>query len=1208
MLLKSLELQGYKTFANRTLFEFAGTVTAIVGPNGSGKSNIADSVRWVLGEQSYSLLRGKKTADMIFSGSENRPRAGMASASIVFDNSSGWLPIDFTDVAITRRAYRDGQNEYLINGQRVRLRDVSELLSQSGLAERTYTIIGQGVVDAALTLKAEDRRRLFEEAAGIGLHRSRREESLRRLETTRRNLERVQDIMVELQPRLRSLERQAHRAKEHEQLRADLRASLREWYGYNWHRAQHELTAVRDIAQNQEAALEGARLEQKALDDNMMASRQRIHSLRSRLGSWHRQLSQLHIQREEINRQRAVSKERTRSLNDQTQALRIDLANLQEELGLQQERLDTANQDVQRWQAELAEARSQAETARQELNTRQEKRAQAEEAVSNSQESISSLRGKQGELQVRQTERQAFITRLKGDSETTARAVLQAEKDLLAAQSLVETKSEARRLAEATRQQADEAIRSLSHRLVEVENTRKSTFESRAAQVVELTRLRAEIDVLEGAEQALSGYANGAQVLLKAAREDRLKGSRGALSNHLEVSSELEAAIAAALGEYLDAVVLDKGGFSDIALDLLNAQSARGVLIPLDALRPTPAISSIQDEGILGVASDLISTSPELRPALELLLGRTLVVRNRQTANRVLSAGNLNLSGLGAEDQNHLRAVTLQGEVFHASGPVLAGQKTKSTTLSRPRRRNELSKSSNEVENHISRLDEELKGLDQELEVLRNEGETLEQELVSARQAESDAAEEDNLATITIEQAERELRWQVAAQERVQTEIHLGAQEINEISFELEEIDKEIIHAQDDFLEKRQVLTALDLEEFQAQVAHWNTITAVTSQRLNDARGRLEEREIMLARAENALNDTQARLAEMDGALEILERQEKDSRESQEELNKQIDDLRVSIDPAEIELTTLEGEQETLLQAEAEARQSLSMAEHNFAQARINLARKQEALDTWRRRIEDDFGLVDFSYDDEISGPTPLPIDGMVEQLPRVDKLSPQVKENVKRKRSLLRRMGAINPEAQNEYQEVKARYEFLADQVADLEKAESDVRQVITELDTLMEQEFCKTYEAVTEEFSGIFKRMFGGGSAHLALTDPNDITNTGIDIEARLPGRRAQGLSLLSGGERSLTATALIFALLKISPTPFCLLDEVDAMLDETNIGRFRDLLRELSQNTQFIIVTHNRNTVQVADVIYGVTMGRDSASQIISLKMDEVSQVVK
>ena len=285
-----------------------------------------------------------------------------------------------------------------------------------------------------------------------------------------------------------------------------------------------------------------------------------------------------------------------------------------------------------------------------------------------------------------------------------------------------------------------------------------------------------------------------------------------------------------------------------------------------------------------------------------------------------------------------------------------------------------------------------------------------------------------------------------------------------------------------------------------------------------------------------------------------------------------------------------------------------SQAEHRYTQAKIALARRQEALDSLRRRIEDDFGLVAFDYVEKVSGPTPLPLQGMVEALPVLAQIPPELEENIKRQRAQLRRMGPINPEAQTEYEEVKQRFEFLTVQVADLQDAETGVKEVIAELDLLMQREFRKTFDAVAHEFRQIFTRLFGGGSARLLLTDAEDLTNTGIDIEARLPGRREQGLSLLSGGERSLTAVALVFSLLKVSPTPFCVLDEVDAMLDEANVGRFRDLLAELAQTTQFAIITHNRNTVQAADAIYGITMGRDSASQMISLKLDEVSKVVE
>jgi chromosome segregation protein len=360
--------------------------------------------------------------------------------------------------------------------------------------------------------------------------------------------------------------------------------------------------------------------------------------------------------------------------------------------------------------------------------------------------------------------------------------------------------------------------------------------------------------------------------------------------------------------------------------------------------------------------------------------------------------------------------------------------------------------------------------------------------------------------------------------------------------------------------------------------------------------------------ARSLLLSIQARLEEVRQSLVDLEQEKTTQRQLEAELSEQIAELRALIDPAEAELDSAEASQETLQTAETSARQALTKAEHNNAQARIALARRQEVLETWRRRIEDDFGLVAFEYSEEVSGPTPLPLDGLVEQLPRVEKLAPDVEDSVRRQRAQLRRMGPVNPEAQVEYQEVSQRYRFMTEQVADLEKAEADVRQVIAELDALMQGELRKTFDAVAAEFGAIFKRLFGGGMARLLLTDPEDMTNTGIDIEARLPGRRTQGLSLLSGGERSLTAVSLVFALLRVSPTPFCVLDEVDAMLDEANVGRFREMLRELSQHTQFVIVTHNRNTVQVADAIYGVTMGRDSSSQVISLRLDEVPTIVE
>jgi chromosome segregation protein len=1197
----SLELHGYKTFASRTEFQFAENVTAIVGPNGSGKSNIADSIRWVLGEQSYTLLRGKKTEDMIFAGSEQRARAGMASATIVFDNSDGWLPIDFSEVAITRRAYRDGQNEYLLNGQRVRLRDVSELLAQSGLAERTYTIIGQGLVDAALSLKAEERRRLFEEAAGIGLHRSRREEALKRLETTRRNLERVRDILAELQPRLRSLERQARRAQEYELVKADLRVLLLEWYGFHWHRAQKELSEGRDLARKKERELEHTRNQQAGLEEQASGSRQKIQNLRARLGEWHRQSAGLHSQRESLSRDLAVSDERLRSLANQGQEWTKELARLEEQIALQNERIKEAEDELAQLQIERTEAYQQAESTRAALEARQAERAQAEEQVQQARQALSTITTQRSHLQVRLSDKRSQAERQEQAIKKAVSALENTEREHQAATEALERASLTLEQTQAARQKAEKERGTHQLKLAEAENSLRTAVENGSSLQTERSRLQAKLEVLEQAEQALSGYAAGVQLLLHAARQERLGGVRGALSSFLEVPAEYETAISAALGEFVDAVLIEEDQLEK-ALDILEGQASRAAILPAGSLKPPPRPAVLVEEksiDILGSAADLVLGPAELRPVIDLLLGPVVITRDRLSAQRFLSSQ--------IADGQYLRVVSLQGEVFFSSGQVLAGQAGKASLLSRPRERRELQENLTEINLNVTTVQQEIDTFHQQVMELRNLVEQINQEIRNTRQREEESRTAHRKADIAQEKLLRQVQWQRENLNRLEAEVKQGSEEANHISAELEETEAEVSQAREMLRQYSANLEEYFLEEIQTQLSHWNMRAAVAERAEADAKIRLQERQ---ASRENALQLHQNQQSRLEVAIQStreLEQHKLKLRDQEAQVNEQVEALRLHIEPAETELQAVELEQAELQARETKARQALSMAEHFHAQARITLARRQEALESMRRRIEDDFGLVAFEYAEEISGPTPLPLYGLVEQLPLVEKLSQEAEENIKRQRAQLRRMGAINPEAQAEFQQVKERFEFLNAQVADLVQAESGVKEVIAELDLLIDREFRKTFDAIAQEFREIFARLFGGGFAKLVLTDPEDMSGTGIDIEARLPGRRTQGLSLLSGGERSLTATALVFAILKVSPTPFCVLDEVDAMLDEANVGRFRELLRELSQSTQFVIVTHNRNTVQVADVIYGVTMGRDSSSQVIGLKLDQVGQVV-
>jgi chromosome segregation protein len=576
-----------------------------------------------------------------------------------------------------------------------------------------------------------------------------------------------------------------------------------------------------------------------------------------------------------------------------------------------------------------------------------------------------------------------------------------------------------------------------------------------------------------------------------------------------------------------------------------------------------------------------------------LLLGQVLVVRDRVDARRLVAR-------IPAE----ARVVTLQGEVFHGTGLVVAGLENHSSTIGRPRRIQELQASLAQAKGRVEEVQRHLQDLEARLAQQRSGERDLEAALRQSAQALNQANQNHQRAVLEVEQVRQRHEYQARQMAGLEGQIQKADQELRQGQAEAEKTTQRINELNGQVRELTRKLAGLPVEDLQAQVAHWNTGVAVAARALKDAERRLAEHRELIAAGKRQAETFAQRLDEVGRSLVQLENEKNSLHEQETGLNDQIETLRQQIEPAEEQLKAVEAENDALQSVLAAAQQGVSVAERHATQAQLEQTRVRESMETLRRRIEEDFGLVAFEYNPEVSGQTPLPYEGMVEQLPELTEISPEIEDSINRQRAQLRRMGPINPEVQNEYQTVKQRYDFLTTQVTDLRKADEDLRQVITELDDLMRREFRKTFDAVAAEFREMFTRLFGGGSAKLILNDPDNLTETGIDIEARLPGRREQGLSLLSGGERSLTAVALIFSLLKVSPTPFCVLDEVDAALDEANVGRFRDLLLELSSKTQFVVVTHNRNTAQAANVIYGVTMGRDSASQVISLKLDEIS----
>jgi chromosome segregation protein len=1195
--LTSVELQGFKTFATSTRFEFPGQITAIVGPNGSGKSNIADSIRWVLGEQSYSLLRAKRTDDMIFSGSQQRPRAGMASATITFNNEDGWLPIDYSEVSITRRAYRDGQNEYLLNGQKVRLKDISELLSQTGLSEMTYTIIGQGLVDVALALKPDERRKLFEEAAGIGLYRSRKEEALRRLENTRKNLDRVLDIMTEVKPRLRSLERQAARFTEYEQLRADLQILLRDWYGYHWHQKLQDVRNVRNAFIDQETRL--ANLRQKYAEVETRVNEHHLHlqEKRQTLETAHKTLSEYHQALEKTTRDLAILEERRRSLQQQKNNLSVDMANVQEEI----KELSVQNEENQ---SHVDGLLAEYQAAADEKNAVEEKLAKIVSKKEAFEAELEGIRKKRLRLETESIQTNAQIEEMnhrlvtdREEREKIKEALSKLETDLqntehvihdLVQEEKVQKDSLTQLLTDLNEKESE--LKRSQDRIENITNHLSSLDAQRA-------KISAQLDVLDQAEAALSGYSEGSKNLVEESRQGAVPAGIEPLSKYLMVEERFERAISAALGELTDLLVIPVGKKDQIIAHLESKDRERVALVPLDIELKTSKVGSFSDiPGFVGLANDLITVEPHLRQVVDVVFSNVMIVKDKAAAETIQKR----LS----PDQ---KAVTLNGLVFHGTGVLISGQSASGKRIGRTRKLAELRQALVGLERSFQEKQKDLDDSKAAQEVLEKDIQNVSNEISEKQAALRDTQQSHQDQKNHLTRFSEQIHWHQERLQNIESKIISTKKQISEKEARISVIDQEMDEALSAERSQQESIKALPVFEVQQALNHWQTHFVVAENALNTARQRFEDHRKQTESAKIRLGTYDTRMETLDEKLTESHNEISNLQAKTQNLQKKIqisEEQRIA--PLTEETDQLEKSYLAIQKLEEHSHQQVVVAEKQYTQLQMELRRRNDLLHNIQQRIEDDFGLVSYDYDQKMDGPAPLPFeDGLIENLPRVQNIPDGLEDDIKQLKSQIRRIGAINPEAQKEYLDVKERHDFMTTQIKDLEKASQDLRAVIEELDLLMERDFLKTFKAVNQEFSAYFSRLFNGGEATLSFSDAENPVEGGVDIEARLPGRRRQGLALLSGGERSLTAVALIFALLKISPTPFCVLDEVDAMLDESNVGRFIELLEELSSKSQFILITHNRNTVQAADVIYGITMSRDSTSQVISLKLEDVDE---
>jgi chromosome segregation protein len=1196
MRVKDLELQGYKTFAAKTEFLFGEGITAIVGPNGSGKSNIADAVRWVLGEQSYKMLRGKSTVDMIFSGSESRPRMGMAQAALTLDNSDGWLPVEFSEVTIARRAYRSGENEYLLNGNRVRLRDITELLAKGGLSRRTYTVIGQGLVDTALSLRPGERRTLFEEAAGITVHQAKRDGAIAKLEDTQQNLLRVNDIISEIGPRLERLKRQAERAQEYAQLSQELEGLLRLWYGYRWRQGQKTLRQARARAREQRTRLEGRREELAEMEQRIAQVRTQQAEKRGQLSQWHRESSALHAEAEKLQRELAVCQERKRLLSQRREEILQEVVPLEVNQEAQRERIAQIEEELSRIESQLEEGTAQVRDAQEQLDHHESQRQALVKQLAALRQQTLGLSTELADQKNRLTQLDERQEELRGEREGHQQAIAGQEAEKAMTEERLRTVKGQMDALQA-QVQTLAAQKEDKEREIEVEQEHQTQLQASLAEIQrQEERLLARQELLAGMREEMAGYQAGVRRVMQAAGAGQLSGIVGTVVSLIEVPIELETAIETTLGTHGQDIVVETWADAEAAIGFLKETGGGlATFLPLDTMRSPEPISPPKETGILGLAVELIGCKAQLRPALDVLLGRTVVVEDLRMAHQIM--------GQMPRDSYPYQMVTLAGEVAHSNG-IITGGATKDQgggLLAHEREWRELPdrlamvrQKQQELEEHVQRAEE----VHQQLLAALVDLEGRESELRTASEA---RAAEADVVERQIERLAQEIEWWQGLDKQLDEEMAALDEKKVGIGQEVERLEagqtlvQEEIAALEGQLE---VMTGQDLYE---RLAQFKTDLAVTEQSHKERKTILHSHQANLEHVEGQIAAKQERADELAQEGKALADQTRELQAREEELSGQIQALAGLIEPTEAELVELENQQVELEGEESGCRTRLQRYETIYSQATLDMERRRDELVSLRQQIQNDLGLVELELTDLMPGQPPLPIKPLVSTLPPVDKLPEGLEDEVQRLKIQLKRAGSINPNAPAEYAEALERHTFLTAQVEDLEQASDSLRQVIAELDQLMEADFRKTFETVAVEFKECFTTLFDGGTAKLVLTDPENLMETGVDIVARPPGKRQQSLALLSGGERALTAAALIFAILKASPTPFCILDEVDAMLDEVNIGRFRKMLQELADRTQFVVITHNRGTIEAANTIYGVSMGEDSVSKVISLKLE-------
>lgn len=1184
MYLKRLELQGFKSFADKTILEFKPGITSVIGPNGSGKSNISDAIRWVLGEQSMKSLRGAKSEDIIFAGTQSRKSLGFAEVSIVIDNSDAKLPIEYSEVTVTRKLYRNGETGYFINKTPCRLKDILELFMDTGIGKDGYSIIGQGKIDEILSNKSEDRRHIFEEAAGIVKYRTRKQESEKKMEQTKLNLLRINDILTEIEGNIEPLKAQSEKAKQYLNLREELKNIEVGLFVYNINTYKEKL-------------------EQIIKDEEIMTSQrntenEKLTSIQSLKDSLKQELDEITTQIEQMQNIGFESTNKIEKINS--------------EIGISKERIQNNITNKERLESEIKELRIRIQELQEEEKQRQEKKANLFQNKEKFEEELKQKETELAKLTKTLSDKELEIEAKKQKIETNTDKKYEVLADINTQEANYENLEKRKKTLkieleniiselDSTRDNKQELSKKFyeiqSKRNIVSNNLQQETTEKESCMnkikdfEEEINKLNYQMNMKDArhkflleTEKEKEGYIKSVkELLLDCDKNSQLKkGMHGVLANLISVNKEYELAIEMCLGQALQNVVTEtEEDAKKLVEHLRNNNLGRASFLPISSIRGKRIENVISNgmKGVIGIASDLVKCDKKYTQIVLNLLGRTVVVEDM----------NIGIS-LAKMNNYSFRIVTLKGDVISSSGSITGGSVATKTVniLGRSREIEELEKEIKKLSKKIEEITlQKQKYLESITEVIEKvaglEKELQDIEIVYAAENQKMVSIEENIYKLEQRRdklKEEELSINKQKEESIKQKEE-KEQEVEKLNSEIKSLSEEVEQFATVNKDNQKYIDDLnfDITNLKISVSSFIESEASIEEFVERIRQEILNNNNNIENKNNTLNQAIKENAE---------------------LQTKIDNLNSEIEQIKAEVNNSSENIEKLKQLRTEKNELLDKKEEEITNQFSILEGLKEQIvkmDFKKTKLEQDIEqLINTLWDEYEITPNNAGEYKKPNNIAQAQKEVSSIREKIKD-------LGSINIDSIEEYKKISERYDFMCEQRLDLENTVAKLRKVISEMTQTMEQQFKEKFEIINKNFNEVFIELFGGGKAELILTDEDNVLECGIDIRVQPTGKKLQNMMLLSGGEKAFTAIALLFAILKINPAPFCILDEIEAALDDVNVYRFAEYLKKFSQASQFLVITHRKGTMEVADTVYGVTMEENGISKLLSMKLSSI-----